>query len=100
MIKWAVIVGIFLTLAGCEQQYRYFCHDPANWKSDRCQKPICEVNRDCPEYILKGTNGNGNSVNLTNLPGAVANTPQQCNNTTVNNNRNVSPRPEQKGVCR
>lgn len=40
-------------LSGCGQHYRYPCQDPENWDKDYCQKPLCEVNRDCPEYIFK-----------------------------------------------
>lgn len=98
MIKWSVVIGIFFLITGCEQQYRYFCHNPANWQSERCQKPICEVNRDCPEYVLKNTNGNGSGINFSNSTSSVSNSSQQCNN--VNNNKNVSPKADQKGVCR
>ena len=46
-----------LILAGCDQRYRYPCQDPENWKNAECQKPLCEVNRDCPEIIFKGGHG-------------------------------------------
>ena len=49
MISAAVVM-----LAGCEQAYRYPCQDPANWHEPECKRPICEVNRDCPEYIFEG----------------------------------------------
>jgi hypothetical protein len=47
--------GIFLVvaLAGCEQYFRYPCQNPKNWENDECKKPLCEVNRDCPEHIFK-----------------------------------------------
>lgn len=51
MKKIFLFVSVLL-LAGCEQQYRYPCQDPSNWDTEECKKPICEVNRDCPEYIL------------------------------------------------
>lgn len=53
MNKLLLIVAIPLLLAGCEQQYRYPCQDPNNWDNESCQKPLCEVNRDCPEHIFK-----------------------------------------------
>ena len=40
-------------MTGCEQKYRYPCQDPENWKSAECQKPLCEVHRDCPDIIFK-----------------------------------------------
>jgi hypothetical protein len=40
-------------LAGCEQAFRYPCQDPDNWNAPECQRPICEVNRDCPDLIFK-----------------------------------------------
>jgi len=43
--------AVFMT--GCEQKYRYPCQDPENWNSAACQKPLCEVHRDCPDIIFK-----------------------------------------------
>jgi hypothetical protein len=43
--------AVFMT--GCEQRYRYPCQDPENWKAAECQKPLCEVHRDCPDIIFK-----------------------------------------------
>jgi hypothetical protein len=48
-------IPIFIA-AGCEQKFRYPCQDPANWEKESCKKPLCEVNRDCPEYIFKSEN--------------------------------------------
>lgn len=45
-----------LLTVGCEQRYRYPCQDPENWHRESCQRPLCEVNRDCPEYIFEGNN--------------------------------------------
>ena len=52
-MKRILLITAIFTLAGCEQQYRYPCQDPTNWEKEECQKPICEVNKDCPEYIFK-----------------------------------------------
>lgn len=85
MVKMMAATAVLLALMGCEQQYRYPCHDPANWDTPRCQKPLCEINRDCPEHILKGTNGNGNgTINYNNTQ---SNNCSQCvpNNNTSNN---------------
>ena len=35
-------------------RYRYPCQDPENWNKAVCQKPLCDVNRTCPEHIFKG----------------------------------------------
>jgi hypothetical protein len=40
-------------MTGCKQKYRYPCQDPENWKAAECQKPVCEVHRDCPDIIFK-----------------------------------------------
>lgn len=53
-IKIGLVVTSVALLAGCEQYFRYPCQDPENWNAEECKKPICEVNRDCPEYIFKG----------------------------------------------
>ena len=55
-VKLAIAVlalPVFL-ITGCEQQYRYPCQNPDNWKTAVCQKPACEVNRECPEHIYNG----------------------------------------------
>lgn len=39
--------------AGCNQKFRYPCQNPENWETVQCQKPLCEVNRDCPDLIFK-----------------------------------------------
>jgi hypothetical protein len=44
-----------MLLAGCEQRFRYACQNPDNWETKACQKPLCEVNQECPEYIFAGT---------------------------------------------
>jgi hypothetical protein len=50
----SILICILLPFlcTGCHDQYRYFCQDPDNFKSERCQKPICEFNQDCPEYLV------------------------------------------------
>ena len=53
-MKNLLAVVVVLGLAGCDQYFRYPCQDPANWNEESCKKPLCEVNRDCPEHIFKG----------------------------------------------
>jgi hypothetical protein len=52
-LAFAVLALPVLMVAGCEQKYRYPCQDPDNWKAAECQKPLCEVNRDCADIIFK-----------------------------------------------
>ena len=46
------VLTLMLLLAGCEDRYRYFCQDPANFNAKRCQKPDCQFTQDCPEYLV------------------------------------------------
>lgn len=104
MVKMLAAAAVLVVLAGCEQQYRYPCHDPANWETPRCQKPLCEINRDCPEHILKGANGNnGNNGNGGISFGPTNNSNQctQCTNNNTNTNTNNSfVRSDQRGANR
>jgi hypothetical protein len=44
---------LILLLAGCnDNQYRYFCQNPDNFNASQCQKPRCEFDQDCPEYLI------------------------------------------------
>jgi len=43
---------LILLLAGCQDRYRYFCQDPDNFSSPQCQKPRCEFDQTCPEYLI------------------------------------------------
>lgn len=55
-MKKTMLVLVLPLLAACDQYYRYPCQNPSNWDKPFCQKPICEVNRDCPEFIFKSQN--------------------------------------------
>jgi hypothetical protein len=37
-----------------KDHFRYQCQDPANWSSEQCKPPICDVTRSCPEHVFKG----------------------------------------------
>lgn len=54
--KWLLVLLLFpLALGYCSSdRFRYPCQDPANWDKEICQKPLCDVNRTCPEHIFKG----------------------------------------------
>jgi len=53
-MKIITTTTMILLLAGCSQQFRYPCQDPANWDKLECKLPICEVNRECPQHIFEG----------------------------------------------
>ena len=54
MLKILTIALVSFLLAGCgdSQRYRYPCQNPQNWDTPECQKPLCEIHRDCPEHIF------------------------------------------------
>jgi hypothetical protein len=56
LVKWLLLLLLLpLVLAYFSgDRYRYPCQDPANWDKAICQKPLCDVNRTCPEHIFKG----------------------------------------------
>jgi hypothetical protein len=56
MFKWMallIVAPIALAVFGGDR-FRYPCQDPANWDSEICKPPKCEVTRTCPEHIFKG----------------------------------------------
>jgi hypothetical protein len=52
-IALAVLLLPAVIAAGCKDRYRYECQNPEKWNTERCQKPLCEVHRDCPDLIFK-----------------------------------------------
>lgn len=48
---WKLLLPLIL-LAGCEEQYRYYCQNPDNFHETRCQKPRCQFTQTCPEYLV------------------------------------------------
>lgn len=50
----AALVGVMLMglLAGCKDQYRYYCQNPDNFYAEQCQKPKCQFTQTCPEYLV------------------------------------------------
>jgi hypothetical protein len=50
-LKWAMLLPVFMLLAGCEERYRYPCQDPDNWDEKQCKKPYCSANGTCPEDL-------------------------------------------------
>lgn len=35
-----------------KKQYRYECQDPSKYHLPMCQKPLCEVNGYCVDYLI------------------------------------------------
>ena len=52
-MKTKITLIALLCLVGCSDRFRYECQDPANWETAQCQKPQCEVNRTCPDLLVK-----------------------------------------------
>jgi hypothetical protein len=52
-ITLAVLCLPVFFASGCEERYRYPCQDPKNWETAQCQRPICEIHRQCPDLIFK-----------------------------------------------
>ena len=54
MKRLAVLFACALGLSACgyDGHYRYECQDPANWKEEHCNPPVCLVDNMCTETIL------------------------------------------------
>ena len=46
-----LLIAALVTLAGCQERYRYFCQDPNNWEQKVCKKPICSSSYTCPDQV-------------------------------------------------
>ena len=57
-MKKLLLLGALLTLAGCQDRYRYACQDPANHFKQQCLPPACEADGTCTKYLLKGDDEN------------------------------------------
>jgi len=68
-----LLIAVFILnalLSACEDRYRYTCQDPDHFGEARCQKPRCEFNQDCPEYLIA-------PVLEKKIEGSVSSTPVQ-----------------------
>lgn len=52
-MKTKIILIALLCLVGCGDRFRYGCQDPSNWENAECKKPLCEINRTCPDLLIK-----------------------------------------------
>jgi len=64
---------ICIVFAGCHDSYRYECQNPENFGKDICQKPRCEFDQDCPEYLVapileKKIEGTTSSIPQQSIP--------------------------------
>ena len=72
------LICIFLPffITGCNDTYRYYCQDPDNFSKERCQKPRCEFNQDCPEYLVAPILEKKIEGTTTSIPQQPQGTPQ------------------------
>lgn len=52
MMKYLFALCVLVALAGCGDQYRYACQDPANWETPKCKRPTCAVSGTCPDQLI------------------------------------------------
>ena len=59
------LMGLFL-LSGCgyDGHYRYPCQDPANFKNEECQVPLCKVTGTCTIDLLGFDPTNGEAITV------------------------------------
>jgi hypothetical protein len=48
-----VLVAAVFAIAGCSDQYRYPCQDPANQASKECNPPECVADGTCTDYLVE-----------------------------------------------
>lgn len=52
MRNLALILLTMISLAGCDDHYRYTCQNPDKFNLPECQKPRCQFTQTCPEYLV------------------------------------------------
>jgi len=52
LYKLLVLVLILLSVASCEDRFRYPCQDPTNWDKAECKPPICTATATCPNDLI------------------------------------------------
>ena len=48
-----VVASAVFAIAGCSDQYRYPCQDPANQGKPECTPPECEADGTCTDYLVE-----------------------------------------------
>ena len=59
LFKWfglLMVLPLIMAVSGGDR-YRYPCQNPANWHTEQCVKPKCEIHRQCPEHIFDDNSG-------------------------------------------
>jgi len=51
-MRFCIVILVCWILIGCDDHYRYYCQDPANFQKKRCQRPDCLFSQDCPDYLV------------------------------------------------
>ena len=48
----ALLTIVVASLGGCYERTRYQCQIPSQFTHPRCQRPVCEFNQNCPDYLV------------------------------------------------
>ena len=48
-----MLVAAVFAIAGCSDQYRYPCQDPANQGKPECTPPECVADGTCTDYLVE-----------------------------------------------
>jgi len=48
-----VVASAVFAIAGCSDQYRYPCQDPANQGQPECTPPECVADGTCTDYLVE-----------------------------------------------
>lgn len=64
---WLFAFIASVAACGYDGHYRYSCQDPANWESEECNPPLCEVDGNCTESLL-GFNPGETTVPVEIIP--------------------------------
>lgn len=52
-MKAILILLVAMLLAGCADQYRYPCQNPANWGKEECNNEVCKAEGECTSDVLE-----------------------------------------------
>jgi len=74
LFRWLILlifVPVLLAAFGGDR-FRYACQNPENWGAAECQKPLCEINRQCPEHIFDNDSAILDIINGATTKGATS----------------------------
>jgi hypothetical protein len=52
-MKAILILLVAMLFAGCADQYRYPCQNPANWGKEECNNEVCKAEGECTSDVLE-----------------------------------------------